>query len=131
MPGKRVQFEDETWQAIEAVARGKGQSFQELADEAFEDLLKKHKQPVGLMASLKESVGRHERPKTKSPARDGAEFAIWRLPIWSPVIIEALPQIGCRSPATLAPKIKERRPKPTPVLRQALDQNPIHTPLLQ
>ena len=26
-------------------------------DEAFADVLKKHKQPVGLMASLKESVG--------------------------------------------------------------------------
>jgi hypothetical protein len=107
MPGKRVQFEDETWQAIEAVARGKRTSFQELADEAFDDLLKKYKQPVGLMASLsKRALGLHERPKTKSPARDGAEFAIWRLPIRSHAIIEALPQIGCRSPATLAPKIK-------------------------
>ena len=120
MPGKRVQFEDETWQAIEAVARGKRTSFQELADEAFDDLLKKYKQPVGRMASLsKRALGLHERPKTKSPARDGAEFAIWRLPIRSHAIIEALPQIGCRSPATLAPKIKECRPKPTPPSRYA------------
>jgi hypothetical protein len=56
MPGKRVQFDDETWQAINAVARGKGKSFQQLADEAFKDLLKKHHQPVGLKAALKESV---------------------------------------------------------------------------
>jgi hypothetical protein len=56
MPGKRVQFDDETWQAIQAVARGKGKSFQQLADEAFKDLLKKHHQPVGLKAALKESV---------------------------------------------------------------------------
>jgi hypothetical protein len=56
MPGKRVQFDDETWQAIDAVARGKGRSFQQLADEAFGDLLKKHHQPVGLKAALKESV---------------------------------------------------------------------------
>jgi hypothetical protein len=56
MPGKRVQFDDETWQAIDAVARGKGKSFQQLADEAFKDLLKKHHQPVGLKAALKESV---------------------------------------------------------------------------
>ena len=61
MPGKRVQFDDETWEAITAVARTKGTSFQELADEAFADLLKKHKQPVGLKAALKESVG--SRPK--------------------------------------------------------------------
>ena len=65
MPGKRVQFEDETWQAIEAVARGKRKSFQELADEAFDDLLKKYKQPVGLMDSLKESVGTPRMTKNK------------------------------------------------------------------
>jgi O6-methylguanine-DNA--protein-cysteine methyltransferase len=57
MPGKRVQFDDETWQAIDAVARGRTKTFQELADEAFKDLLKKYRQPVGLKAALKESVG--------------------------------------------------------------------------
>ena len=57
MPGKRVQFDDETWQAIDAVARGKRRTFQQLADEAFKDLLKKHRQPVGLKAALKQSVG--------------------------------------------------------------------------
>ena len=67
MQGKRVQFEDETWQAIEAVARGKRKSFQELADEAFDDLLAKYKQPVGLMASLQESVGTPRKTKNKKP----------------------------------------------------------------
>jgi hypothetical protein len=57
MPGKRVQFDDETWQAIEAVADDTGKAFQELAEEAFADLLNKHEQPVGLKASLKESIG--------------------------------------------------------------------------
>jgi hypothetical protein len=57
MPGKRVQFDDETWQAIDAVASEQDKTFQELADEAFKDLLKKHRQPVGLKAALKESVG--------------------------------------------------------------------------
>jgi hypothetical protein len=37
------------------------QNFQQLADEAFADLLKKRKQPVGLKASLKESVVRKPR----------------------------------------------------------------------
>ena len=46
MPGKRVQI----------AIRDSGSSFQELADEAFADLLKKRKRPVGLMESLKESV---------------------------------------------------------------------------
>jgi hypothetical protein len=56
MKGKRVQFDDETYAALEAVASQLGKSFQALADEAFKDLLKKHKQPVGFKASLKESL---------------------------------------------------------------------------
>jgi len=56
MVGKRVQFDEETWEAIVALSRRQGKSFQALTDEAYSDLLKKHKQPVGLMASLKESV---------------------------------------------------------------------------
>ena len=64
MPGKRVQFDDEAWQAIDAVVRGKGKTFQELADEAFKDLLKKHHQSVGLKAALKESVGGKGKPKS-------------------------------------------------------------------
>ena len=56
MPGKRVQFDDEAWAAIDALARERGVSFQDLTDEAFADLLKKHRRPVGLKAALKESV---------------------------------------------------------------------------
>jgi hypothetical protein len=51
MPGKRVQFDDETWEAIQAAMPTSDSSFQDLADEAFEDLLKKHRQPVGLKAA--------------------------------------------------------------------------------
>jgi hypothetical protein len=65
MPGKRVQLDDETLEALVAVARRSGRDFQELADEAFSDLLKKHKQPVGLMASLKESVGTRTKKKPR------------------------------------------------------------------
>ena len=60
MKGKRVQFDDETFAAIEAVAQQQGVSFQDLADEAFKDLLKKHHQPVGFKAALKESLGGKE-----------------------------------------------------------------------
>jgi hypothetical protein len=61
MVGKRVQFDDETWEAIEALMRDSGSGLQELTDETFADLLKKRKQPVGLMASLKESVSERRR----------------------------------------------------------------------
>ncbi len=40
-----------------------GKRFQDLADEAFADLLKKHKRPVGLKAALQESVGAGPKKK--------------------------------------------------------------------
>jgi hypothetical protein len=69
MPGKRVQIDDETWAALEAVASERRKSFQEIADEAFEDLLKKHRQPVGFKAALKESVGEKVHPLKPKPRR--------------------------------------------------------------
>ena len=56
MPGKRVQFDDETWAAIDLLARDRMMDFQELADEAFSDLLAKHERPVGLKAALRQSA---------------------------------------------------------------------------
>jgi hypothetical protein len=40
LPGKNVHFDDETWHALEVLARDRKQKFQDLADEAFFDLLK-------------------------------------------------------------------------------------------
>lgn len=57
MPGKRVQFDDETWQALDLLGRDSMKEFQELADEAFRDLLRKHDRPVGLKAALRRSAG--------------------------------------------------------------------------
>ena len=37
MVGKRVQFDDETWEALSA-ARDQGVNFQDMADEAFAEL---------------------------------------------------------------------------------------------
>jgi hypothetical protein len=63
MPGKRVQFDDDTWAAIDALARERGKSFQDLTDEAFADLLKKYRRPVGLKAALKESVSKRRKSR--------------------------------------------------------------------
>jgi hypothetical protein len=57
MPGKRVQFDDETWQALDLLAEDRMQTFQELAEEAFADVLKKHGRPVGLKEALRKSAG--------------------------------------------------------------------------
>jgi hypothetical protein len=57
MPGKRVQFDDETWAALDMLARDRMMDFPELADEAFRDLLKKHGRPSSLKEALRRSAG--------------------------------------------------------------------------
>jgi hypothetical protein len=57
MPGKRVQFDDETWRQIDLLGRDQMKDFQELAAEAFRDLLKKHGRPIDLKDALRRSAG--------------------------------------------------------------------------
>lgn len=56
MPGKRVQIDEETWSALRLLARDRMASFQELADEAFRDLLAKHGRAADLRTQLKKSA---------------------------------------------------------------------------
>jgi hypothetical protein len=57
MRGKRVQFDDETWHALNLLAHDQMKDFQELADEAFRDLLRKHGRPLDLKEALRRSAG--------------------------------------------------------------------------
>jgi len=72
VPGKRIQLDDDTWAALDLLARDRMMDFQELADEAFRDLLRKHGRPVDLKAALRQSAreraaehpaGKHRRPR--------------------------------------------------------------------
>jgi len=75
MPGKRVQIDNESWAALDLLAHDRMMTFQELADEAFADLLKKHGRPVDLRAALRRSAGVTadviplKRGKAKPPRR--------------------------------------------------------------
>ena len=73
MPGKRVHFDDATWQAVDLLARDRMMDFQELADEAFRDLLRKHNRPTDLRSALRQSAGEsatiHKLPKPKRRTR--------------------------------------------------------------
>jgi hypothetical protein len=60
VPGKRVEIDDETWPILDLLARDRMMTFQELADEAFADLLKKHGRPVILKAALRQSAKQSE-----------------------------------------------------------------------
>lgn len=57
MKGKRIQFDDEMWQALDLLGRDQMKDFQELADEAFRDLLRKHGRPADLKEALRRSAG--------------------------------------------------------------------------
>jgi hypothetical protein len=66
--GKRVAFDRATWMALDLYARDSMKSFQELADEAFADLLAKHERPVDLKDALRRStrrVGANDNPKRR------------------------------------------------------------------
>jgi predicted DNA-binding ribbon-helix-helix protein len=77
MPGKRVQLDEESWAALKLLARDRMMTFQELADEAFADVLKKHGRPVDLRAALRKSAqaadapaqSRAKKRRRKSPRR--------------------------------------------------------------
>ena len=64
--GKRVQFDDETWSVINLMRQERRRSFQQLADEAFADLLAKHGTSADLKNQLRVSVGKEPAKRRRS-----------------------------------------------------------------
>jgi non-homologous end joining protein Ku len=64
---KLIAFDDDTFDKLKQLGRDRMASLQELADEAFADLLRKHGIPVDLRDALRKSAS-----ITKAPARDSA-----------------------------------------------------------
>ena len=56
---RRIEFDAESWFALDRLAKDRMSTLQELADEAFRDLLKKHRRPITLQEMLRESVRWH------------------------------------------------------------------------
>lgn len=52
---KIVEVDGETWRALQSLASDRMATFQELAEESFRDLLKKHHRPVTFRKALKAS----------------------------------------------------------------------------
>ena len=71
MQGKRIQLDDETWVALDLLARDRMMDFQELADEAFRDLLRKHGRPTDLKSALRQSA-RAAGPAKPEATKPGA-----------------------------------------------------------
>jgi hypothetical protein len=57
MPGKRIRFDEASLRQLDLLARDQMKDFQELADEAFRDLLKKCGRPLDLKDALRRSAG--------------------------------------------------------------------------
>jgi non-homologous end joining protein Ku len=53
---KLIAFDDDTAAKLKQLARDRMATFQELADEAFADLLKKHGIPIDLKDALRKSA---------------------------------------------------------------------------
>ncbi len=69
---KLIEFDDATAQALKLLAADTMKSLQELADEAFRDLLKKHHRPVDLKEQLRQSLRRmpaNDQPSKQSRKR--------------------------------------------------------------
>jgi len=53
---RRIAFDRENWYALDQLAKDRMMTIQELAEEAFRDLLKKHRRPTILKEMLEQSV---------------------------------------------------------------------------
>jgi hypothetical protein len=65
MVGKRLRFDRETWNAVDLLARDQMKSIDEITEEAFHDLLKKH----GRSADVREQFKLSARAARSKAAR--------------------------------------------------------------
>ncbi len=69
---KLIAFDEDTFDKLKQLARDRTGTLQELADEAFADLLRKHGIPVDLKDALRKSASLSDKvptePKTASRA---------------------------------------------------------------
>lgn len=66
---KLIEFDDDTFDKLKQLGRDRTATLQELADEAFTDLLKKHGVPRDLKDALRRSVAKDRAAAKRSPAR--------------------------------------------------------------
>ena len=63
---RRIELDDRVWHALQHLCLETGQGLQDIADEAFRDLLRKKRRPVSLYEGLRESlrmIPANEQPK--------------------------------------------------------------------
>jgi len=87
---KLIAFDDDTFDKLKQLAQDRMGTFQELADEAFADLLKKHGIPIDLKDALRKSArlaqepnknGKRPKAPRKSACRCSRSVSV-RNPTW-------------------------------------------------
>jgi non-homologous end joining protein Ku len=68
---KLIGFDDDTFDKLTQLGRGRMATLQELADEAFADLLKKHGVPIDLKDALRKSAGVAKKSAANARSKDG------------------------------------------------------------
>jgi hypothetical protein len=66
---KLIAFDDDTFDKLKQLARDRMATLQELADEAFADLLRKHGIPVDLKDALRKSASLTKSQKSSPPGK--------------------------------------------------------------
>ena len=66
MVRKLIAFDDDTFDKLKQLGRDRMATIQELADEAFADMLKKHGIPIDLKDALRKSASASNKPATKT-----------------------------------------------------------------
>jgi hypothetical protein len=69
---KLIAFDEDTFDKLKQLGRDRMATFQELADEAFADLLKKHGIPIDLRDALRKSAAQSKADTAKHTAKSGA-----------------------------------------------------------
>jgi hypothetical protein len=77
---KLIAFDDDTFDKLKQLGRDRMATVQELADEAFADLLRKHGIPVDLKDALRKSASLAKTPLPKTPAESNAKSSPSRKP---------------------------------------------------
>ena len=70
---KLIAFDEDTFDKLKQLGHDRMATLQELADEAFADLFKKHGIPVDLKDALRKSASLSETPAKAAPAKRSAK----------------------------------------------------------
>ena len=77
---KLIAFDDDTFDKLKQLGRDRMATVQELADEAFADLLRKHGIPLDLKDALRKSASLAKTPVAKTPAESNVKSSSARKP---------------------------------------------------